>query len=64
MRIVKLIASHMTVILSLMFVAFLVLDQFNPMMNFVDNAISRWLLVILCLSGVTLAVSTWAERRP
>ncbi|MBR5344401.1 MAG: hypothetical protein IK127_01055 [Clostridia bacterium] len=63
MRIVKMIASHMTVILSLMFAVFLVLDQFNPMMNFVDNTISRWLLVILCLSGVTLAVSTWADRR-
>ena len=36
--------SHLTVILSLMFIVFLVLDQFNPMMNFIDNSISRWLL--------------------
>ena len=43
---------HLTVILSLMFAVFLVLDQFNPMMNFVDNNISRWLLGTLCVSGI------------
>ena len=35
--------SHLSVILGIMFLVFLVLDQFNPMMNFVDNRISRWL---------------------
>ena len=29
--------SHLTVILALMFLTFLILDQFNPMMNFVDG---------------------------
>ena len=47
---------HSTVILSLMFLLFLVLDQFNPMMNFVDNGISRWLLAALCLSGIVESV--------
>ncbi len=56
--------SHLTVILSLMFAVFLVLDQFNPMMNFVDNGISRALLALLCLSGVSLGVCVWkCERR-
>ena len=45
--------THLTVILAIMFLVFLVLDQFNPMMNFVDNGISRWLLAALCLSGIT-----------
>ena len=53
--------SHLTVILSLMFAVFLVLDQFNPMMNFIDNAISRWLLAGLCLSGITQSVLHWKE---
>ncbi len=51
--------SHLTVILSLMFAVFLVLDQFNPMMNFVDNGISRWLLAALCASGIIRSILYW-----
>ena len=43
---------HLTAILGIMFLVFLILDQFNPMMNFVDNNISRWLLGTLCVSGI------------
>ena len=53
--------SHLIVILSLMFVVFLILDQFNPMMNFIDNPISRWLLLGLCLCGITQSVLTWKK---
>ena len=53
--------SHLIVILSLMFVVFLILDQFNPMMNFIDNPISRWLLAALCLSAVTQSVLCWMK---
>ena len=52
--------SHCTVILAFMFLVFLVLDQFNPMMNFIDNDISRWLLAALCASGVGQSVLGWA----
>ena len=61
MRVLKTICSHLTLVLSLVFVVFLVLDQFNPMMNFVDNAISHWLLALLCVSGIILAVCAWAD---
>ena len=50
------IFSHLTVILGMMFLVFLVLDQFNPMMNFVDNHISRWLLAAFCFSGISLGI--------
>ena len=62
---VQTIFSHLTVILSLMFAVFLVLDQFNPMMNFVDNNISRWLLAVLCLSGIVQSVcsAAWNGRK-
>lgn len=53
--------SHLTVILALMFLVFLVLDQFNPMMNFIDNSISRWLLAALCVSGIGQSVTGWAR---
>ena len=55
--------SHLTVILAFMFLAFLILDQFNPMMNFIDNVISRWLLAALCLCGIGQSVLSWAERK-
>ena len=54
--------SHLTVILGVMFLVFLVLDQFNPMMNFIDNNISRWLLAAFCLSGISLGVLRRTHR--
>ena len=56
------LCCHLTVILSLMFLVFLVLDQFNPMMNFAGSGISQWLLVILCLSGILQSVLAWKHR--
>ncbi len=58
----RMILSHLTVILALMFLVFLILDQFNPMMNFIDNDISRWLLAALCLSGMGQSVLYYAEH--
>ena len=50
------VLCHTTVILGLMFLVFLVLDQFNPLMNFTDHPISHVLLAILCISGIALHV--------
>ena len=57
--------SHLTVILGFMFIVFLVLDQFNPMMNFIDNGISRCLLAALCVCGVIQSVGSaaWKGRK-
>ncbi len=59
------VICHLTVILSLMFLVFLVLDQFNPLMNFIDNGISRWLLAALCVCGVIQSVGSaaWKGRK-
>ena len=59
----RLLLSHMTVILGIMFIVFLVLDQFNPMMNFIDNNISRWLLLALCDCGIGQSVTHWMEGK-
>ena len=59
------VLRHITVILALMFLVFLVLDQFNPMMNFIDNGISCWLLAGLCVSGCAQSVLGWMlEDKP
>ena len=55
------LVSHLTVILALMFAVFLILDQFNPLMNFIDNPISRWLLAALCFSAITQSVLYWMK---
>ncbi len=57
MRALKEMCRHLAVILSLMFLVFLVLDQFNPLMKFVDNPISQALLAVLCLCAAALGLS-------
>ena len=55
--------NHVTAILGMMFLVFLVLDQFNPMMNFTDNDISRWMLAALCLSGMGQSLLHWGKKK-
>jgi len=55
------IACHLTVILAMMFLVFLILDEFNPLMNFIDNGISRGLLAALCLSGAAQSLLYWKK---
>ncbi len=57
----RVFSSHLTVILSLVFTVFLILDRFNPLMNFVDNSISRGLLGALCVSGIAQSILHWKE---
>jgi hypothetical protein len=55
---------HGVIILSLMFAVFLVLDEYNPMMQFVDCTISRVLLGLLALfSIVTACLLIQIQRR-
>lgn len=48
MRFLSRIMPHISIVLSLCFLTFLVLDGYNPMMNFVDNDISHGMLWVLC----------------
>ena len=54
----------LTMILALVFLVFLVLDQFNPLMNFIDNPVSRVLLALFCVCGAAQTVCHWRSRRP
>ena len=56
--------NHLTVIFGMVFLVFLLLDQFNPMMNFVDNGISRWLLAAFCVCGIGRSVLGWTGNEP
>lgn len=59
MKLLKNLLPHALVVLGLMFLCFLILDEFNPMMNFIDNGISRVLLAALCLLGIASAILAW-----
>ncbi len=54
--------SHSVMILSLMFLVFVILDQFNPMMNFVNNQISIVLLICLSVLGIAQSILQWMNE--
>lgn len=58
---IRRIASHLTMILALMFITFLILDEFNPLMNFTDHPISRGLLAAMCICAIGQHVMTCIE---
>ena len=50
------ILPHITIILSAMFLVFLILDQYNPMMNFINSDASKTLLLLFCVSSMSTAI--------
>ncbi len=63
MKRLKAILPHVCIILSLMFMVFLVLDDYNPMMNFLTNPISTALLALLCIVGMLSSILSIRDRR-
>lgn len=54
--IIKRIMPHIAFILSIMFIVFLILDKYNPTMNFINNDGSILLLWILCVVSIGNAI--------
>jgi hypothetical protein len=58
------IIPHITIILSLMFLTFWILDQYNPMMNFLNSNLSKLLLLIFCISSfITAIIAVVLDRK-
>ena len=55
-RILSVLLLHLTIILSLVFITFLVLDYYNPMMAFTNNGLSTILLAALCAAAILSSV--------
>lgn len=49
---VRRILAHLTIVLSLAFLTFIVLDFFNPLMAFTSNEVSTPLLGLLCMASL------------
>lgn len=57
------ILPHACVVLALYFGACIVLDWYNPLMNFAGNAVSSKLLWVFCLCSVCGGIrQLWLER--
>lgn len=63
MKRMKVILPHAGIVLSLMFMVFLVLDDYNPMMNFLTNSISTVLLGIFCLISFANSILVISRSR-
>jgi hypothetical protein len=56
--------AHLTFILALFIATLWVLDQLNPMMNFLNNRIADSALFLFCISSlITSAISIWRRYR-
>ena len=55
---------HLTFILALFIATLWVLDQLNPLMNFLNNRIADSALFVFCISSlITSAISIWRRYR-
>lgn len=63
----KRLLPHLTNILATMLVVLLIMDYYNPFMDFLDNSIAAALQWALCILTITLSVATiyrnWRSRR-
>lgn len=60
---IKKIMPHLLFILSGIFITFLILDQYNPTMDFVSNPISIKLLWSLCLLSLLNSILMMKDNR-
>ncbi len=62
-RFFETLLTHATIVLSVVFLVFFVIDRFNPAMEFIGSELSDWLLCAFCvcafLSSVLAAVSLY-----
>lgn len=56
MTAIKRLLPHLCLILSLFFLILLVLNDYNPSMNFIANGISLALLAVLCAATATASL--------
>ena len=63
MKIIRSLLPHILIILSGIFMTFLVLDGYNPTMEFVNNPVSLKLLWVFCILSVLSSIFAIIENR-
>lgn len=55
--------SHLCLIGTFMVATLLIVDLFNPTMDFINNSITKAVLAVLCAAAAVLAVSVLTKNR-
>ncbi len=55
--------SHACLVLALMLITLLIVDRFNPSMDFINNDISKLIILALCVFGMVLALLFLIRQR-
>lgn len=63
MKTLKMVSRHAAIVLSLFYVVLFVVDRINNAMMFIDNSITKALLLILAVTSVFNAWSAICEER-
>jgi preprotein translocase subunit YajC len=56
MKRLKKIIPHISIILSLMFVVFYIIDRVNSAMNFINHPLSKAVLLALCIFSIITSI--------
>ncbi len=59
----KTLAGHGSIVLTLMYVTLLIVDHYNPTMDFINNNVTKALLLVLSLFAVYDAVLVLSRER-
>lgn len=62
-RLVRILLPHTVVILSGLFIILTIADRFNPTMGFINNDISKALLLLLCVLSTAAGALLIRENR-
>ena len=60
---VRKLLPHAAIVLSNMFIVFFILDKFNPAMGFINNNISKGLLLVFCVLSTLCCILLIAADR-
>ena len=63
MELIKKLLAHIVFVTSAMFVVFLILEQFNPVMAFINNDISIGILWVFSICAFILAILNIIEKK-
>lgn len=59
----KKLLPHAAILLSNMMIVFFVLDRFNTAMGFIDNEITKWLILALSVISIANSVALISSAR-
>jgi len=63
MGVIKKLLAHCAIIISCMYIVFYFIDRVNPAMGFIDNDITKPLLLGLALIAIINAIQVIAQER-